>query len=186
MALLVAAAALALVVTAQADAHPLGNFTVNSYLRVEASGGQLYLRQVVDMAEIPTFRERGAVDGAGGLEPYAAARAAERAGEIALTVDGRRLAVEPLSQTAGYRPGAGGLRVLRYAAWYTGGGRRRHRRHARRCRGRPDLPRPARLARAGHPLVERGARSATRRPAPRTSRTSCAPIPAGCSRTRST
>ena len=59
------------------------------------------------MAEIPTFRERGAVDAAGGPAPYAAARAGERAGEIALTVDGRRLAVEPISQTACYRPGAG-------------------------------------------------------------------------------
>ena len=26
--------------------------------------------------------------------------------------------MEPVSQTAAYRPGAGGLRVLRYAAWY--------------------------------------------------------------------
>jgi nickel/cobalt transporter (NicO) family protein len=102
----------------QASAHPLGNFTVNSYLRVEASGGQLYLRQVVDMAEIPTFRERSTVQADGGLEPYAAARAAERVREIELTVDGRRATVVPVSQTAGLRPGAGGLQVLRYAAWY--------------------------------------------------------------------
>ncbi len=103
---------------AQASAHPLGNFTVNSYLRVEASGGQLYLRQVVDMAEIPTFRERSAVQADGGLAPYAAARAAERAREIALTIDGRRATVAPISQTASLRPGQGGLQVLRYAAWY--------------------------------------------------------------------
>ncbi len=103
---------------ASATAHPLGNFTVNSYLRVEASGGELYLRQVVDMAEIPTFRERSAVEDSGGLRPYAAARARERAAEIELTVDGRRLAVAPVSQTAGFRPGQGGLEVLRYAAWY--------------------------------------------------------------------
>jgi ABC-type nickel/cobalt efflux system permease component RcnA len=101
-----------------ASAHPLGNFTVNSYLRVEASGGELYLRQVVDMAEIPTFRERSAVEDAGGLEPYAAARARERADEIALRVDGRRVAAEPVSQTASFRAGQGGLQVLRYAAWY--------------------------------------------------------------------
>jgi nickel/cobalt transporter (NicO) family protein len=107
-----------LVGVASASAHPLGNFTVNSYLRVEASGGELYLRQVVDMAEIPAFRERLAVEDAGGLEPYAAARAAERAAEIELMVDGRRLAVEPISQAARFRPGQGGLQVLRYAAWY--------------------------------------------------------------------
>ncbi|HTI35880.1 MAG TPA: hypothetical protein VL422_19540, partial [Miltoncostaea sp.] len=112
--LAVAAAGLLLALSGTASAHPLGNFTVNTYLRVEASGGQLYLRQVVDMAEIPAFRERGAVEAAGGLEPYAAARAAERAREIVLTADGRRLRVKPVSQTAGWRPGAGGLQVLRY------------------------------------------------------------------------
>jgi nickel/cobalt exporter len=117
--LMLALTAAALVAGAtQASAHPLGNFTVNTYLRVEASGGELYLRQVVDMAEIPAFRERSAVDGAGGLGAYAAQRAAERARGIALTVDGRRAVVSPVSQTAGWRPGEGGLRVLRYAAWY--------------------------------------------------------------------
>jgi ABC-type nickel/cobalt efflux system permease component RcnA len=102
----------------QASAHPLGNFTVNTYLRVEASGGELYLRQVVDMAEIPAFRERSAVDGAGGLGPYAVRRARERAREIAVTIDGRPRTVTPVSQVAAWRPGAGGLQVLRYGAWY--------------------------------------------------------------------
>jgi nickel/cobalt exporter len=114
----VALVALLVGAAAQASAHPLGNFTVNSYLRVEASGGQLYLRQVVDMAEIPTFRERSTVQADGGLQPYAAARAAERVREIDLTVDGRRATVVPISQTASFRPGAGGLQVLRYSAWY--------------------------------------------------------------------
>ncbi len=122
VAAVVAAAALALAWAGTASAHPLGNFTVNTYLRVDASGGQLYLRQVVDMAEIPSFRERGAVDAAGGPVPYAAARARERAREITVTAGGRRLTVEPLSSTASWRPGAGGLRVLRYAAWYRAAG----------------------------------------------------------------
>jgi nickel/cobalt transporter (NicO) family protein len=117
---------------AQASAHPLGNFTVNSYLRVEASGGQLYLRQVVDMAEIPTFRERSTVQADGGLPPYAAARAAERAREIALTIDGRQVTVVPISQTASFRPGQGGLQVLRYAAWYRATGVRAARGSAHR------------------------------------------------------
>jgi len=118
----VAAAALALAWAGTASAHPLGNFTVNTYLRVEASGGQLYLRQVIDMAEIPSFRERGAVEAAGGPAPYAAARARARAADIAVTAGGRRLRVEPVSSTASWRPGAGGLRVLRYAAWYRAAG----------------------------------------------------------------
>lgn len=116
VALLTLAAVLAGV--GQASAHPLGNFTVNTYLRVEASGGELYLRQVVDMAEIPSFRERSEVNAAGGLEPYAVRRAEERAKEIRVTVGGRRLSVDPVSQAAGWRPGSGGLQILRYAAWY--------------------------------------------------------------------
>lgn len=106
------------VATGQATAHPLGNFTVNTYLRVEASGEELYLRQVVDMAEIPAFRERAVVDDAGDIDAYARRRAAERAGEIRLSVDGRPLTVAPVSQTASWLPGSGGLQVLRYAAWY--------------------------------------------------------------------
>jgi nickel/cobalt transporter (NicO) family protein len=149
---LVALAALLIGGAAVAAAHPLGNFTVNSYLRVEASGGELYLRQVVDMAEIPTFRERSAIDEAGGLQPYAAARARERAAEIELAVDGRRVAVEPVSQTAEVRPGQGGLRVLRYAAWYRAPGAA----SVARDRGRVDVSVPAYRDRLGwHELVVR-------------------------------
>jgi ABC-type nickel/cobalt efflux system permease component RcnA len=89
---------------------------------VEASGGELYLRQVVDMAEIPTFRERSGVEDAGGLAAYAADRARERSAGIELTADGRRLRAVPVSQTASFRPGQGGLQVLRYAAWYRAAG----------------------------------------------------------------
>ena len=118
LAALAALAAMLVAGVGTASAHPLGNFTVNSYLRVEASGGELYLRQVVDMAEIPSFRERSVVEADGGLAPYAAARARQRAAEIRLTVGGRRVPVTPVSQTASFRPGQGGLQVLRYAAWY--------------------------------------------------------------------
>jgi ABC-type nickel/cobalt efflux system permease component RcnA len=149
---LVALTALLIGGAAVAAAHPLGNFTVNSYLRVEASGGELYLRQVVDMAEIPTFRERSAIDEAGGLQPYAAARARERAAEIELAVDGRRVAVEPVSQTAEVRPGQGGLRVLRYAAWYRAPGAA----SVARDGGRVDVSVPAYRDRLGwHELVVR-------------------------------
>ena len=41
---------------AVASAHPLGNFTVNRFARVEVAGDRLYVRYVVDMAEIPTLQ----------------------------------------------------------------------------------------------------------------------------------
>ncbi|MDX6505651.1 MAG: hypothetical protein QOG06_295, partial [Gaiellaceae bacterium] len=54
--LAVSVAALAL--PALASAHPLGNFTINRFSRVEVSGPRLYVRYVLDMAEIPTFQAR--------------------------------------------------------------------------------------------------------------------------------
>jgi ABC-type nickel/cobalt efflux system permease component RcnA len=43
-------------------AHPLGNFTINQYSRIEASRSGITIRQVLDMAEIPAFQERERID----------------------------------------------------------------------------------------------------------------------------
>ncbi len=42
-----------------ADAHPLGNFSVNHLTVVKISADRVDVRYVLDQAEIPTFRERG-------------------------------------------------------------------------------------------------------------------------------
>ena len=52
--LLALVAALAFV--ASAAAHPLGNFTITRFARVEVARDRLYVRYVVDMAEIPTLQ----------------------------------------------------------------------------------------------------------------------------------
>ena len=64
--LVLAGLALALLAPAAASAHPLGNFTINRFARVEVSGHRLYVRYVLDMAEIPTYlaREQGVDPGA--------------------------------------------------------------------------------------------------------------------------
>ena len=49
----------------RAEAHPLGNFTVNQYSRLEVGRDTVRVRYVVDMAEIPAFQERQAMDGDG-------------------------------------------------------------------------------------------------------------------------
>ena len=116
--LLLLGAAAALLMPALAAAHPLGNFTINHYARAELSGGNVYLRYVLDMAEIPTFRERGTVEADGGLGPYARTRAAALGRDLVLAVDGRRVPLSPVSETASYHPGAAGLQTLRLAAWY--------------------------------------------------------------------
>jgi Ni/Co efflux regulator RcnB len=58
---LIVVAAAALAGPAAASAHPLGNFTVNHFARVEVAGDRLFVRYVLDLAEIPTYeaRQRG-------------------------------------------------------------------------------------------------------------------------------
>lgn len=109
---------LGLLIPALASAHPLGNFTSNTYVRVEPSGGELYVRYVVDLAEIPTLRERARVDAAGGLPGYATAQARQFTGGLDVRVAGRRLTLLPASQEAAYNRGAAGLDTLRIAVWY--------------------------------------------------------------------
>lgn len=44
------------------SAHPLGNFTINRYTRIELPDSQIFLQYVLDMAEIPTFQEMARID----------------------------------------------------------------------------------------------------------------------------
>jgi ABC-type nickel/cobalt efflux system permease component RcnA len=98
-----AAAALALPVAAQA--HPLGNFTVNRFSRIEVAGPRVYVHYVLDLAEIPTF-QAGTVD----AKTYAL-RIAHGA---RLTVDGRRVRLVPVETSLAHPSGAGGLRTTRF------------------------------------------------------------------------
>ena len=98
----VAVASLAL--PALAAAHPLGNFTVNRFSRIEASGPRLYVRYVLDMAEIPTFQ-------AGRIDPQAYARKIAR--NAHLFVDGRPAALVPVRTALAHPLGAGGLHTTR-------------------------------------------------------------------------
>ena len=55
-------ALLAVLVPSVASAHPLGNFSVNHYSRIEPAGDRVRIVHVLDMAEIPTFQERARID----------------------------------------------------------------------------------------------------------------------------
>src|SRR2546430_9116826 len=46
---------LSALVVAQAAAHPLGNFSVNRYSRLDVARDGIQLRYVLDLAEIPTL-----------------------------------------------------------------------------------------------------------------------------------
>ena len=38
-------------------AHPMGNFSVNHYSKITIGQGEIDVRYLIDMAEIPTFQE---------------------------------------------------------------------------------------------------------------------------------
>jgi nickel/cobalt exporter len=102
---LVALAALA--APAAATAHPLGNFTVNRFSRVEVAGPRLYVRYVLDLAEIPTFQ-------AGKIDAPGFARRIARG--VQLTVNGRRVRLVPVETALAHPAGAGGLKTTRFEA----------------------------------------------------------------------
>ena len=120
-ALLVGAAAVAS--TVPADAHPLGNFTISHYTRLEVRGDAIELRYVVDMAEIPTFQEiqeTGLVADTAHptVPPYLLRKAETLKDGLALVVHGRRLPLEVIGKTIIFPPGAGGLPTLKLAVRY--------------------------------------------------------------------
>jgi nickel/cobalt transporter (NicO) family protein len=110
--LVAAAAAAALALPAAAAAHPLGNFTTNHFSRIEVAGDRVYVTYVLDLAEIPTFQQRGEVKRLG-QDGYARAVAAAVRKELALTVDGRRVPLRRVDDVIGFPPGAAGLHTTR-------------------------------------------------------------------------
>ena len=105
-------AALALLAPAAASAHPLGNFTVNHFTRIEPSGDRLYLRYVLDMAEIPTFQARDEV-AAEGRQTYSRELAGQLTDGLALTLAGSPVELKELGHELAFAEGVGGLQTTR-------------------------------------------------------------------------
>ncbi|WP_411276714.1 nickel/cobalt transporter [Gaiella sp.] len=104
------AATCALLAPAPASAHPLGNFTVNHFAGIDLAGDTVYVRFALDLAEIPTFQEGASVRRPG----YAASLAKQ----LDLTVDGKQVPLIVVAHRTAERPGAGGLKTLRFDAIY--------------------------------------------------------------------
>jgi ABC-type nickel/cobalt efflux system permease component RcnA len=108
-------------------AHPLGNFTVNHFARLEVEAERVRIRYVVDMAEIPAFQELRAADSDGDgtpssaeLNAYLERAAAQYVGGLVLTVDGTRVPFRLLRNSINTPAGAGGLPTLRIECDYEG------------------------------------------------------------------
>ncbi len=101
-------------------AHPLGNFTVNSYSRLDFADGTVRVTYIIDYAEIPTFQLMPRLDtnGDGALDAAESAAFLDSAlpdlvRGVQLTVGGRAVALKTGAATAVFVPGQGGLPTLR-------------------------------------------------------------------------
>lgn len=104
----------------RAEAHPLGNFTISRYSRIELTPGLARIRYVVDMAEIPTFQQRSAIDSNrdGAIDEQEAAAYANKQGEVLvsgvrLMVDGQTVPLRLSESAVSFPEGQGGLDTLR-------------------------------------------------------------------------
>jgi nickel/cobalt transporter (NicO) family protein len=117
--LVLAVVGAALAICASAAAHPLGNFTINRYSRVEPSGDRLYVLYVLDLAEIPTFQAKPQVQ-ANGEAAYASLLTRTIGRHLELTVNGRRASLTSLRHVFALPPGQAGLRTTRLEIVFAG------------------------------------------------------------------
>jgi ABC-type nickel/cobalt efflux system permease component RcnA len=112
-----------------AAAHPLGNFTVNRAVAVTIGPSQVWVRYVVDMAEIPAFTEKDAIDtdddgavSAAEARRWAAGACAAAGAALVATLDGEALPLQPAgAPELTFPAGAGGLDTLRLGCELRGG-----------------------------------------------------------------
>ncbi|HEV2593374.1 MAG TPA: sulfite exporter TauE/SafE family protein [Gaiellaceae bacterium] len=104
--LVLAVALAALALPGVAAAHPLGNFTINRFARVQVSGHRLYVRYVLDLAEIPTYQARQE-----GVN--ANAYAGRIARNLHVTIGGRPATLLPVKHALAFPLGVAGLHTMR-------------------------------------------------------------------------
>ncbi|MDQ3248859.1 MAG: high-affinity nickel-transporter, partial [Chloroflexota bacterium] len=108
-----------------AGAHPLGNFTVNRYSRLELGAEQINLLYIIDMAEIPAHQERTQIDTNGDKEispaeqdAYLADQVAVLQGNLFLSLAGAPTALALQASTLEFPIGQANLPTLRLTAQF--------------------------------------------------------------------
>ncbi|WP_414552898.1 nickel/cobalt transporter [Anabaena sp. CCY 0017] len=113
----------------KADAHPLGNFTINHYAGVQVATDGVGIDYVLDMAEIPAFQEINHLDTNHNrkAEPvetvqYPDQKCQEVNSHLELLIDKQPLALSLIKSTVEFPPGVGGLSTLRLSCNFQGTG----------------------------------------------------------------
>jgi nickel/cobalt transporter (NicO) family protein len=107
----------------EAQAHPLGNFTINHYSSLAFAEETARITYILDFAEIPTLQQKARLDANGDGKLSDEEANAYLDAEMPSLVEGLRLRagdeilpLEVLHRSAEYRPGQGGLPTLRVQA----------------------------------------------------------------------
>lgn len=103
-----------------ADAHPLGNFTINHYAGLQITPNAVDIDYVLDMAEIPAFQEINQLDinrnrKAEPVETvkYPSEKCQEVNSHLELLIDKQPLTLKAVKSAVEFPPGVGGLSTLR-------------------------------------------------------------------------
>ncbi|MEH2413461.1 nickel/cobalt transporter [Nostoc sp.] len=111
----------------RADAHPLGNFTINHYAGVQVAPDGVGIDYVLDMAEIPAFQEINHLDTNHNrkAEPietveYPDQKCQEVNSHLELLISKQPLALSLIKSTVEFPPGVGGLSTLRLSCNFQG------------------------------------------------------------------
>ncbi|MGH2616101.1 MAG: nickel/cobalt transporter [Thermomicrobiales bacterium] len=117
---------LGLAPAAPVAAHPLGNFSVNQYSRIEVGSDQARLVYVLDLAELPTVADKLLLDGDGNgtvddaeRDRYLDAKLAEIGPALHLTVDTTDVPLRLDERSLALIPGQAGLETTRIEATFT-------------------------------------------------------------------
>ncbi|MCA9868462.1 MAG: hypothetical protein KIS95_11380 [Anaerolineae bacterium] len=116
----VAGALLVLSLAGVAAAHPLGNFTISRYSALTLRQTAVDVLYIVDMAEIPTFQARQAMDAdrdgtvtPAEQEDWVTSLVPQLSANLLLAVDGDVVALESTGHALSFPPGQGDLETTR-------------------------------------------------------------------------
>ena len=108
------------ILTGWALAHPLGNFSINQYSKIEVEKSEVKLRSVLDMAEIPTFQQSQNIDtdkdgklSEKELNAYTEKISPEYLSNLLLTVNGQKIELRPTSKNIVVKKGSGNLSTMK-------------------------------------------------------------------------
>lgn len=103
-----------------AFAHPLGNFSINHYSRLEVGKADIKIRQVLDLAEIPAFQASIVIDidknstlSQSELTAYADSLTPDYLANLTLLLNGQPSELRTSATNISLKPGVGGLPTLK-------------------------------------------------------------------------